>query len=411
MKHLEKLVAGLLIILTLGFNSVFAGGTTYSAYVVYGENLQMPMPEITANLYNANGDFVKSTITDSQGVFTFDNLNAGETYSVRFLTDLAPFGVDMADAYLLLNYLNGNADLSALQLQAADVNGDSQVDFADFEFLTNQWYLSGEEFPAGDWVFPVWSFTPSAFKSTAGDDGPDGPITIVSKSDISNEGVPVVIKVGTIIPTNFKEFQVVNANREIELPLSLVNAEKLYGMGLHMAFNSSDIEILSLSSKLENLNYVVDNNSLKLSWLSAEGESFAPNQNLFSLKVRVNTELTKEAILEFIEKAQFVGADGSMIADVAVNMPKLKQAPIGSAFGDAYPNPANQEVSLVINQSTTEPFTVEIYNLSGQRIKEIQVNPLNQKVVISTADLANGSYLCAMRINQQREVKMIHVQH
>jgi hypothetical protein len=411
MKHLEKLVWGLLIILTLGFNSVFAGGTTYSAFVVYGENLQMPMPEITANLYNANGDFVKSTITDSQGVFTFDNLNAGETYSVRFVTNLEPFGVDMADAYLLLNYLNGNADLSALQLQAADVNGDSKVDFADFEFLTNQWYLSGESFPAGDWVFPVWSFTPSAFKSTAGDDGPDGPITIVSKSDISNEGVPVEIKAGTVIPAHFKEFQVLNTNREIEIPFSFANAEKLYGMGLHMAFNSSDIQILSLSSQLENLNYVVDNNSVKLSWLSAEGESFAPDQNLFSLKVRINAELTKEAVLEFIEKAQFVGEDGSMLEDVAVNMPKLKQASIESAFGDAYPNPANKEVNLVVKQLTTEPFMVEIYNLSGQRVKEIQVNPLNQKVVISTADLANGSYLCAMNINQKREVKMIRVQH
>jgi hypothetical protein len=291
------------------------------------------------------------------------------------------------------------------------VNGDSKVDFADFEFLTNQWYLSGESFPAGDWVFPVWSFTPSAFKSTAGDDGPDGPITIVSKSDISNEGVPVEIKAGTVIPAHFKEFQVLNTNREIEIPFSFANAEKLYGMGLHMAFNSSDIQILSLSSQLENLNYVVDNNSVKLSWLSAEGESFAPDQNLFSLKVRINAELTKEAVLEFIEKAQFVGEDGSMLEDVAVNMPKLKQASIESAFGDAYPNPANKEVNLVVKQLTTEPFMVEIYNLSGQRVKEIQVNPLNQKVVISTADLANGSYLCAMNINQKREVKMIRVQH
>ena len=150
------------------------------------------MPSIVANLYNANGEYVATTITGTDGIFAFENLNAGEAYSVNSSTDLAPFGVDLADAFMLLYYLGGNAELSELQLSAADVNGDSQVNYSDFSFILSQWYLHGEEFPAGDWVFPVWTFTPSAFKSSADEAGPDGPITIVSQSDISQDVPPVI---------------------------------------------------------------------------------------------------------------------------------------------------------------------------------------------------------------------------
>ncbi|HAG15197.1 MAG TPA: hypothetical protein DCG69_01550, partial [Bacteroidales bacterium] len=119
------------------------------------------MPGIVANLYNANGVFVASSITNIEGIFAFSNLTAGENYSVHFTTDLDPCGVNLADAYLLLNYLNGKIELTDLQLKAADVNGDTQVNYADFSFIVSQWYIHGEDFPAGEWVLPVWTFTAS----------------------------------------------------------------------------------------------------------------------------------------------------------------------------------------------------------------------------------------------------------
>jgi len=129
MEIFKKLLT-VLVVLTFGLSSAFADGVTYSAYVNYGTNVDYPMSGIIANLYNSNGDFVASTVTDDNGIFTFTDLVPGQNYSVHFDTERVPFGVDLQDAFLLLNYLTGKAELAEIQLLAADVNGDTRVVFA-----------------------------------------------------------------------------------------------------------------------------------------------------------------------------------------------------------------------------------------------------------------------------------------
>lgn len=410
MKTIKIIALNLLVVLSLGITSTYAGGVNYSAYVVYGENFQSPMPSIVANLYNANGEYVATTTTGTDGIFAFENLNAGESYSVHFSTDLAPFGVDLADAFMLLNYLRGNVELSELQLSAADVNGDSQVNFSDFYFILSQWYLRGEEFPAGDWVFPVWTFTPSAFKSSADETGPDGPITIVSQSDISTD-VPPVIKEALTVVNKVKQFSYTESQYEINLPISFVTNQRIYGMGLEMAFNNSDIEIVGIDTKLNNADYMIEGNAFKLSWISNTGESFTANQDILKLIVRVNGSDDVEAILNVLAEAQFVGEGGDLLQNVKLNMPQLKKAMMEVSVGNPYPNPGNSEVNFSINQAYAESVIVEIYNLSGQLVKQINATPKNSKITISTSDLPNGSYLCSINMDAKREVKLFNVQH
>lgn len=407
MRTIKKFLLSLLVILSLGLTSSSAEGIDYSAYVVYGENLQFPMPRIVANLYNANGEFVASTITGNDGIFQFEDLTAGEAYSVHFSTELEPFGVDLADAFLLLQYLNHKAKLSKLQKQAADVNGDNKVNFSDFVFIVSQWYLLGEKFPAGDWVFPVWTFTPNTLKATT---GPDGPITIVSQSDISSE-LPPVIKEAITVINKLKEFAYSENQYELSLPISFVNSQKVYGLGLEMAFNNMDVEIIGLNSSFDNADYIIDNNTFKLSWVGDEGKSFAAGQDFLELNVRLNSYEDMNAMLQNVAEAQFVGEDGSLLQNVKLNMPKLKKSIVELSIGNPYPNPGNNEISFAINQAYAKRVQVEIYNLSGQIVRQISASPKNSKITISTSDLPNGSYLCSLNIDTKREVKLINVQH
>jgi len=410
MKTLTNILVSLLIISSFGFSTAFAEGIHYEGYVVYGENLQFPMPQIMANLYDSSGEFVASTITDKDGIFAFDDLKAGEAYSVQFNTELDPFGVDLADAFLLLKYLYRRVDLSDLQLAAADVNDDNKVNFSDFSFIVSQWYLRGEEFPAGEWVLPVWTFTPSALKSAAAEAGPDGPITIVSQSDISSDLEPV-IKEGSTRLNKTKEFSYNENQFEINLPISFVQSQKVYGLGLEMAFNNLDIEILGIQSSFDNIDYVIDGNSFKLSWVSDQGESFVANQDFLELRVRLNNLEDAEVLLSNISDAQFVGENGELLKDVQLNMPILKKSISEVSIGNPFPNPGNSEVNFAINQAYNENVQVEIYNLSGQLVKQINVSSRSNKITISTSELPNGSYLCSLIINDNREVKLINVQH
>lgn len=410
MKTIKRILLSLTVVLSLGLSTTFADGVDYAAYVVYGEDIQFPMPGIIANLYNANGEYVATTVTDEDGVFEFDDLNAGENYSVHFITDLEPFGVDLADAYLLLNYLNGKTELSELQLSAADVNGDTKVNYSDFAFIISQWYLRGEDFPAGDWVMPVWTFTTGAFKSTIEKSGPDGPITIVSQSDIGVD-VPPVIKEALTVVNKVKEFTYTDNQYELKLPLSFVNSQMIYGLGLEMAFNNTVVEIVEINSVFDNSEYVIDNNTFKLSWVSDRGESFTANQDFLELTVRVNSSDDIESVLSTLSEAQFIGENGSLLKDVRLNMPKLKKSIVEVSIGNPFPNPANSEINFTINQLYTENVQIEIYNLAGQLVKKINASPKNSKITISTSDLPNGSYLCSLNINEKLEVKLINVQH
>lgn len=410
MKTIKRILLSLTLILSLGLSTTFADGVDYAAYVVYGEDLQFPMPGIIANLYNANGEYVASTVTSDDGVFAFENLNAGEAYSVHFVTDMEPFGVDIADAFLLLNYLTGKEELTELQLKAADVNGDTQVNYSDFAFIVSQWYLRGEDFPAGEWVLPVWTFTTDAFKATSEETGPDGPITVVSRSDISQD-IPPVIKEAITVVNKVKEFSYADNQYEITLPLSFVNSQKIYGLGLDMAFNNSAIEIVDVNLIFDDSEYLIKDNTFKLSWMSDRGESIIANQDFLELTVRLNASDDIESVLGVLAEAQFVGEDGSLLKDVQLNMPKLKKSIEEIAIGNPFPNPGNIEINFALNQAYTESVQVEIYNLAGQLVKQINVSPKNSKITISTSDLPNGSYLCSLNIDEKREVKLINVQH
>jgi len=407
-----RTILSALVVLSLGLSSVFAGGVNYSAYVVYGETDQNPMENILANLYDANGNFIASCITDKKGVFRFKDLNRGESYSVHFTTDLKPFGVDLADAYLLLEYLNGKEELSALQMSAADVNGDANVDYADLGFIVSQWYLNGESFPAGDWVMPIWTFAAgSNYKaSNASQGGPDGPITIVSTSDISTE-LPPVIKSSDFSDFQIREFLFSDNQKEISLPISFVKNQIVYGLGMEMAFDTHDIEIIGLNAHVDNYEHVIENNAFKLSWVDQKGSSFVAVQNLLNLNIKINSDQNVETVLEAISKVQVVGQDGFLMSNVKLNMPKLKKSNIDISVGNAYPNPGNGEVSFNINQAFTNYVDVELYNLSGQLIKKLNVSLKNSKITISTSDLPNGSYLCALMMDTRREVKLITVRH
>lgn len=410
MRTAKNIIISFLAILSFGVTTTFADGIEYKAYVVYGENLQFPMPEITANLYNSNGEFVASTVTGTDGIFSFEGLAPGESYSVQFSTELDPFGVDLADAFLLLKYLTRKAKLSDLQLAAADVNGDNKVNFSDFAFIVSQWYLRGEKFPAGDWVLPVWTFNTSALKAAAAEDGPDGPITIVSTSDISSEVEPI-IKDALSGSYNYNEFAYADNQYELNLPISFVMSQKVYGMGLEMAFNNKDVEITGINSPFHDAEYIIEGNKFKLSWVGDYGESFVANQDFLELTVRVNNLDDAEVMLNSIAEAQFVGENGELLKDVQLNMPKFKKLIEDLTIGNPYPNPGNNEINFAINQVYNKSVQVDIYNLSGQLVKQINVTPKSNKITISTSELPNGSYLCSLNLNDNREVKLINVQH
>ena len=73
--------------------------------------------------------------------------------------------------------------------------------------------------------------------------------------------------------------------------------------------------------------------------------------------------------------------------------------PVATHFGGAYPNPASSVVNFDYNLNPSDKATVSIYNLLGQEVKSISVNPLQERLTISVADLNEGIYFYNLFVN------------
>lgn len=414
MKTIRSIVIGILGFLAFGLNTAYAGGYNYSARVVYGEAMQFPMPYITATLYESNdldGKPIANTVTDKHGVFSFKNCEEGVNYTVKFSSTFVPVDVvNMEDAFLLLRYLMGRLELTPLQMLAADADGNNRVNFNDLFFILRNRFINDEDFKASDWIMPDWAFSSNNFKSASATAGLDGPITIVSRDDISSDLEPVIKDAKTVVHAS-KEFMYSEKNNILDLPLSFTENQTINGLSLNLAFNSDEVEIIGLNSIFDNAEYILNNNTFRLSYLEDYSQNIKANEAFINLKVRINNTDNLEAVLTALSEAQFVGEDGKLIQDVKLNMPKLKRSIADFSIGNAFPNPGNNEVNFALNQPWAETVLVKIYNLAGQQVKEINTSPRNNKITISTSDLPNGSYLCSVNIDANKEVKLISILH
>lgn len=80
------------------------------------------------------------------------------------------------------------------------------------------------------------------------------------------------------------------------------------------------------------------------------------------------------------------------------------------AFVAIYPNPANEQVQVVVDAKANT--TVQVYNLMGALVYTQDVNQSGlQNVVVSTAELANGVYQVLCTSNGKTTAQKLIVQH
>lgn len=68
-------------------------------------------------------------------------------------------------------------------------------------------------------------------------------------------------------------------------------------------------------------------------------------------------------------------------------------------FGQAYPNPANTQVSFDLKNDSSSDIQAVVYNLLGQEVKSLLVSGLQSRVTIAVDDLEAGIYFCRFTAN------------
>jgi len=71
----------------------------------------------------------------------------------------------------------------------------------------------------------------------------------------------------------------------------------------------------------------------------------------------------------------------------------------------SYPNPASNRMTIVNPLENNENGTLEVYDVTGKKILQKQVNGNNDKINVDTASLSNGTYIYKINDFTNRFVK------
>ncbi len=407
MKKVQLFAAGLSFLLSMIIISVSANpGGSYSCNVIYGDNIDYPVAGVEVNLYDNNDYHIGTTITGEDGYFTFDDLLDGASYTAKFSYDAEVENVDLEDAYTLLMYLFGYVELSEIKLLAGDVDANSQIDFVDFWYILYYYFVNDVSFPAGDWVLPDWVFTMDSGKQMG------GPASVASLGDLTQGGQN---KSNLNIQLDYNDLVLFNET-DLIIPIYFNETTSTNGVGLVLGYNEELIDIVSIESRIEELNYSVKDGVIRIGWTDVE-TSYLFNQDepVVEIHIKQNLALSNGQIekFELLKGTHILNKSGIKYPSVSFTSSEFKLSSnngFSTINETAYPNPCSDSFTVILQGEETNRADVQIFNTLGQLVKSETHQILNQELIINTQDLNAGIYIYHINIQSKLVTGTVSIQ-
>lgn len=386
MKHLKTFITVWLILLSIliAFSS-FAQTDNYSCNVVCLNEPSHVMEGVKVDLFNLDNQLIGTTYTDDQGYFYFEELLIGESYTAKFEYDAENIYVDLEDAISILFYVVGLIDFDEIQMIAADVDGNEEVDFADFYTVMIDYFIRQQPFPVGDWILQDWEFTLYGNKATG---GPAGGI-LAGQIEIDDDDE----KASYFVHTEYKNTISFDGLNTVKVPVYLNLDEEISGVAIIAEFNDDLFELIKIESPIEDINYHVKNGEIRFGWAYTNkfiNKSKKAIVNVF-LKQKKFSKYENIEKLNILDLSHVLDSKGNKIEYVDFSSSQLKAATISNDQAiSVFPNPCKDYFYIQLDESF-ENAELKLYNSLGQI--EIKGNINNKDMIkISTAEMQKGIY-------------------
>lgn len=354
-----------------------------------------PMSNATVSLYDATGNLAGVTTTNGQGMYSFSNVPDG-TYSIVFSTSQSAGGVNLQDAFLVMMRLLNLITFNPIQTLAADVNNNGYVDWNDYTIILVGYLNQGNPFN-----------NPWAFQNLT--------VTVPSRSGLLSSSSSSGDVNGSYQPTKsgdqwmgsefFTEYQLVKgAAREIGIYTS-----RLTGMaGMHLVLEiPSGLTLNRVGSELDNLNYTISNNMLRITWLDLDGGgiSFSPEAPLFNLEVSATETATEGAACAFrlLPESHLISRSGEIISGASLVLPSVSITQGVTTSATAYPNPFREQVNIAYQLESEAQVVIRLFDQAGRLAGEIenthQVAAGSYQAIFDGNSLAPGMYHYTFSVN------------
>jgi hypothetical protein len=386
------------LLLLASITPQFSEAQTISGQVLYQGDTSRPIGSVLVTLKNVENNTIKTYVTDNDGSYQFSDLSVGN-YIVTGATTIAGGGVTYYDATLVFLYLAKFIEFSPIQLLAADVNSSGNVNWGDYNLIIKH-ILKGTPFPAGPWKFESATVPVTNLKSLD-----SNPKTLggTCSGDVGGAFVPSRYNTPALPIVQDGEIEV-NESESFTTSITTQNALSITGAGIVINYPSELLSIESVDFKGADYEYNIENGQIRLVWGNPDMApvDFGDGEALITIH-GVSTPAFKSGMTANVSldgNTSLMSASNTEIKDIKLASPVIKYGKAALRLNN-YPNPFANSTKLNIFSPESGAATIEVYNTTGQLVKNISVGVLNagyHEIELDASKLSKGNYICKLRI-------------
>lgn len=397
---MKRIKTFLTVVVTLLFVSANAQNDI-SGQLLYHDSTGAPLPDVQLELYDSQGNYISTTYTDENGEYVFSDLAVG-TYDIEPSYDAQAGGVDMGDANLILLNLLGLYEFTPIEELASDVDADGEVTWDDYWFIIIDYFIFGEDFPAGDWVFEDISITLGA--KEGGDDDNNNDYGS-SAGDVQGSWEPGQ-RSEPFVEASYKNYSLTSGSTT-SIDVKSAKQVSVSGAGLVINYPSDMINIVDAVSPFEEAEILVKQGQIRMAWttMSSELMNLDKNTTLLTLEIEAQKELTQPVKLTLSDDTHFSGEQGQILKDATVQLPVINQNQNNILINGVYPNPVKAESQIDFSLAEAANVKITLMDLSGKTVQVLANRNFGEgsnKVMFSGDNMAEGIYLYEFYLNDEK---------
>ncbi|MCF8338760.1 MAG: T9SS type A sorting domain-containing protein [Bacteroidales bacterium] len=398
---MKKIRTFLTVLITLFIVSASAQNNSLSGTILYHDSTGAPLPDVQLELYDSNGEYLETTYTNDDGEYTFSGLEPG-TYNIKPSYDAQAGGVTMGDAMEIVLYLAGLIDFTPIEKVAADVDADGEVTMDDHFFIVVNYFVFGEEFPAGDWAFE--DITETVGTKEGGDNNDYGN----SVGDVQGSWEDGQNN-NRFVENHHKTYKVLPGVANT-VNITMENSQELSGAGIVVTYPTEFIKVTDATTSLQGGEIAINDGEIRMGWASQSKEfkSLDNNASLMTLDVELLKETGKPVKFQLSNESHFSGREGAIIKDAEVEMPAIDQNKDIIKVSGVQPNPVKTTSQLHFTLAGASTVKATLMDMSGKVVRTLTHRNFpegHNYINISKDGLPQGIYVYKFYINGTETAK------
>jgi len=340
--------------------------TTVSGIASYGKNGGEPLVGITLLLYDVENVLVATTQSNNAGYYEFVDLPQGE-YSLTGSSDLPPGEINIIDALTVAEHIEGIKLLDGIALLAADVDGDSAITWADYDYILTDHLVYGYPFPVGDWVFEQIEFT----IDQASGSSMVHEVIGSSTADVKDKDKINIDKIVSIDLVH-KSSTDCTIGQQILLEIKASDTVELAGFLIDLTLQTNLLELVEVSCALPNFDYGLFEDRIIISATTKAKNPLLllPGDALVQILTSPKQQILniENDSIGLTGKTHFVNNDLKIFSP-QITLPIIvidNQSTSQDVMLEIWPNPVKSQLNIEYFLEEEAPVTLSLFSSDGR---------------------------------------------